>query len=102
MATDECLFTHQDGIQTWVIGLINTESNNIRLEIVTSRDSDTLKNIIHKHVEPGNYIVTDAWPGYNFLEQENNIYIHHGYNHSRAISVEVMIRLAGLKVFGMN
>ena len=83
VAIDECLFTHQDGIQNWVIGLINTETNIIRLEVVTSRDTETMKNIIHKHVEPGNYIVSDAWPAYNFLDQENNNYIHHVYNHNR-------------------
>lgn len=43
IAVDESLFTHLNGIQLWVIGLINIESNDIRLDIVKERDTNTLK-----------------------------------------------------------
>ena len=81
MAIDECLFAHQEDIQIWEINLINNETNIIRLEVATSRDPGQWK--IFKHVEPGNYIVSDACGVYNFLDQENNNCIHHAYNHSR-------------------
>ena len=70
MAIDECLFAHQEDIQIWEINLINNETNIIRLEVATSRDPGQWK--IFKHVEPGNYIVSDACGVYNFLDQENN------------------------------
>jgi hypothetical protein len=71
IAVDESLFTHNGGTSQWVIGLINTQSNVIRLEIVNSRDAQTLKTILEKHVLKGNIIISDLWGGYNFL---NNPY----------------------------
>lgn len=53
---DENLFTHLNGIPQWVIGLINLSTNEIRLEVVETRDTDTLKTIIIKHVMTGNNI----------------------------------------------
>lgn len=83
IAIDESLFTHCDGVQQWVIGMINSETNLIRLEVVESRDTDTLKKIITKHINVGNYVITDSWPGYTFLNNANSGYIHYTYNHSR-------------------
>ena len=81
VAIDESLFTHQDGIQTWGIGLINTETNDNRLDVVTSRDTETMKTIIHRHAKEGNFIVNDSWPDYNFIDAPNSHYIYHTYNH---------------------
>ena len=53
------------------------------MEIVENRDTDTLKQIIEKHVLPGNYITTDAWKGYTFLDYPYSWYIHDVYNHAR-------------------
>ena len=64
---DKSLFTHNEGIQKWVIGLLNTETNGIRLEVVTNRNEATLKTIIEKHFGIGNTIYSDSWAGYNFL-----------------------------------
>ena len=83
--TDESLFTHTNGEQTWVVGLINSETNQIRLEIVKNRDTETLKSIITKYVGVGNYIVTDAWNGYSFLSSPNSGYFHHIYNHGAGL-----------------
>ena len=68
ISVDESLFSHLNNKQQLVIGLINCETNDIRMEIVENRDTDTLKQIIEKHVLPGNYITTDAWKGYTFLD----------------------------------
>lgn len=51
----------------WVVGLINSENNNIRLEKIKNRDSETLKTIIEKFVGNGNFAITNAWIGWNFL-----------------------------------
>ena len=53
------------------------------MEIVENRDTDTLKQIIEKHVLPGNYITTDAWKGYTFLDYPYSGHIHDVYNHAR-------------------
>ena len=82
IATDESLFTHLDGVQQWVVGMINAETNKLRLEVVTEKDESTLKKIITTHINIGNYIITDLWRGYNFLDDPRNGYIHHTYNHS--------------------
>ena len=67
ICADESLFTHKEGEQTWVLGLINLENNDIRLEIISNRNEATLKSIIEKHMGIGNTVYTDSWLGYNFL-----------------------------------
>jgi transposase-like protein len=79
---DESLFTHEKGNAQWVVGLINLTNNQIRLEIVERRDTNTLQTIIEKHVMTGNNIYTDSWNGYNFLSFNNSGYNHIQYNHS--------------------
>ena len=51
VCVDESLFTHQQGEEIWVVGLINTSNNEVRLEVVSNRNKDTLKSIITKHME---------------------------------------------------
>ena len=31
---------------------------------------------------PGNYIITDSWKGYSFLDEPEEGYIHYSFNHS--------------------
>ena len=85
VCVDESLFTHQEGQQTWVVGIINTTNNNIRLEIVPDRTEVTLKTIIERHVGKGNAVFTDTWAGYNFLGRPNSGYIHNFVNHSNGV-----------------
>ena len=82
IACDESLFTHCGGNATWVVGLLNLVINEIRLEIVESRDSPTLKTIIEKHIMGGNIIYTDCWSGYNFLSNINSNYTHISFNYA--------------------
>ena len=83
ISVDESFFSHLNNKQQQVIGLINCETKDIRLEIVENRVTDTLKQIIEKHVLPGNYITTDAWKGYTFPDYPYSGYIHDFYNHAR-------------------
>ena len=71
IAFDESLFTHNANIQQWVVGLINIDTKEIRLELVSNRNQNTLKYIIEKHVGRGNIINTDSWAGYNFISNVN-------------------------------
>ena len=81
-AIDESLFTHLDGIQIWILGMINNESNAIRLDIINQRDCDILKKLINTHIMPGNYLITDSWSGYSFLDDSEEGYINFSFNHS--------------------
>ena len=45
-----------DGIQTWVFGIINTDTH---LEVVTNRNEETLKAIVEKHIGIGNTVYSD-------------------------------------------
>lgn len=58
IAVDESLFTHIDGVQHWLIGLLNTKVNDLRIEVLTDRSQKTLKTIIENHIGTRNYIVS--------------------------------------------
>ena len=81
LAVDESLFSHLNDKQIWLVDLINLRTNDIRLELVENRSSETLKLIIEKHVKNGNTLVIDSWAGYNFLDDINSGYYHMKYNH---------------------
>jgi hypothetical protein len=83
VCVDESLFTHNKGKQQWVFGLINTATNEIRLELIPNSDENTLKTIIERHVGYGNIICSDSWAGYNFLSRANSGYVHEVSNHHR-------------------
>ena len=79
---DETLIIHTNGEQKWLVGGIETKSRKMRLDILPSRDSIHLKNFVNNHIKPGTTIVTDGWPGYNFLDNdENSVWPHEVYNH---------------------
>ena len=83
IAFEESLFTHNQGQQQWVVGLVNTSTNAFRIELEDSRDASNLKAIINKHILNGNVIVTHQWNGYNFLNLNDSEYTHIVHNHSR-------------------
>ena len=85
IAFDESLFCHFNGNQQiWLIGLINTQTQDFKIEAVYGRKSDILEKIIKFHVSKGNNIITDGWPGYNWMNDSSCGYhriIHiHGQN----------------------
>ena len=82
IGVDESLFTHANGNHIWIVGLLNHETNKLRLELVESRNAEILKYIIEKHIGTGNIIITDdGWNDYSFLDRLDSRYIHHTYNY---------------------
>ena len=75
------MFIHIDGKQLWVIGIIDTKSLNIRIEVSFYRDTTTMKKIISKHIEQGNIIISDLWKAYNFLDDAKSGYRNITQNH---------------------
>jgi len=75
IAVDESLFFHDhDGTQEWVIGLIDIQTKNIRLELAHKCNENILKKIIQHHVGYNNSIISDGWVSYNWLKK-------YGYHH---------------------
>jgi hypothetical protein len=65
----------------WVlVGVERTAERKVFMRIIEKRDSDTLMDIILRHVRPGSIIVTDYWRGYLRLSEHN--FSHLRVNHS--------------------
>ena len=85
----------------WILGMVERESGELRLEICTNnkRDRATLIPLIKRHVAPGTLIITDCWAAYNFLEQEG--FMQETVNHSQHLwTQELWPTLSRLRVYG--
>ena len=71
---DECLFSHKNGTQIWILWVINTQTKEFRLEATLDRSEVTLKKFITKYIEEGNSIITYGCSGYNFLNNNPSYY----------------------------
>jgi hypothetical protein len=74
---------HVEGV--WVIG--GVERTNERLmfsEVVDRRDTQTLIDVISRHMAEGSIVYTDMWRGYAQLEDLLNIQ-HRTVNHSQHV-----------------
>jgi len=86
---DESLFCHFNGNrQIWLIGLINTNTHEFRIEAVYERNSEIMEKIIKHHVGEGNFIITDGWGAYSSMDNPNSgyhriihIHGHHDFGH---------------------
>ena len=59
-SADECMFGHEFDEPVWILGIINNTNKDFRLEIANSRDTNTIKAFISRHVKKGNKIYTDG------------------------------------------
>ena len=57
ISCDKSLFTHILDKQLWVVGLINSNTKELRMELTYSHDQNTLKKIIAKRIPVGNNII---------------------------------------------
>jgi hypothetical protein len=65
---DESLFLHENaGRQIWVVGAIDTENKNIRLDKINERTQNNLKTFDTNHIAPGTHLTHDGWPSYTFF-----------------------------------
>jgi len=71
--------------EQWVFGGICREDNQIFLELIPNRNSDTLSTCISKNIQYGSTIISDSWKGYSFLDDKNlpQPYLHQSVNHSK-------------------
>ena len=80
ISIDESDFVDVQGEKYWVIGAKNNVTKNIRLDIFKTRSEEDCKLFIYNHVKPKNTIITDGWPSYGFLDN-NDDYIHETHLH---------------------
>ena len=81
-AVDECNFTHTDGEQVWVIGAIETTTKELRIDIIHGRNATNIEKFIKKYIPPNNYVITDGWSGYQWMNRNNSQYHHIIYSHT--------------------
>ena len=55
---DECNIICINNKSIWLLGIINNNTKNFRIEPVINRDADTIKTFLTKYVGSGNRIVT--------------------------------------------
>lgn len=55
-----------------IIGAISFQTKEFRLEGLEDRTISNMEIFIKKYIEPGNNIITDFWPAYNFLNYKND------------------------------
>jgi len=70
--------------EQWVFGGICRESNEIFLELIPNRTSETLSSYLWRNIEYGSMIMSDSWKGYSFLDENSfpQPYLHASVNHS--------------------
>lgn len=75
------MFGHEAGTQFWVLGIINTQTKEFRIEPVQVRDTPMIKSFISRHTKRGNNITTEGWSTYEYLDSPNSGYQHFIHNH---------------------
>jgi len=73
-SVDETLINHIDGKQIWLLGICDNKAKEFRIEASYNRDMETLREFINAYVKKGNYIITDGWPAYSFLDHPDSGY----------------------------
>ena len=64
----------------WVLGGVERGSDEVFMQITSSRDAATLLPVIIANVKPGTEIQTDEWRFYARLNRRG--YVHHTVNHT--------------------
>lgn len=64
----------------WIVGMIDVETREVCFVETFFRNSETLNDIIHNHINEGSILITDCWAGYNNLQ--NLGFQHFTVNHS--------------------
>ena len=72
---------HDDkGVQIWLVGALDTDTKEVRFDIIKERNAANLKILVFNHIEAGSHIVQDGWPDYNFLDGNDSVYTHETHN----------------------
>lgn len=64
-----------------VVGVERTEARKVFIVPVDKRNTETLQDVVRRHVSPGSKIHTDLWRGYSWIDRDED-YLHGTVNHS--------------------
>lgn len=64
-------------------GANKNEGKDFILEGRYLRDQTTLEKFINKYIEKGNYVITEGWSGYSFIDRRESGYHHIQHLHGR-------------------
>ena len=67
-SVDECNKLTIKGTHIWLLGNIDNKNKDFQIEPTLSWDTATLNAFINRYVPSVNYIVTDGWSEYYFLQ----------------------------------
>jgi transposase-like protein len=86
--------------KTAVMGLLarhdGKKHSTVRAEVLPNVRRQTLHSIIHKNVEPGSAVYTDAWQAYRNLGPE---FVHDFVDHAEAYVKDKVVHTNGLENF---
>ena len=60
-----------------VVGVKHRDSGEVRAEVITNTDGETLKGFVREHVEPGATIYTDEAAAYKGMSEFDHEAVHH-------------------------
>lgn len=81
VAVNESLFLQDDtGKQIWIVGALDSQTKDLRLDVINQRNSTDLKIFVN-HIVSITLIVHNGWNGYAFLNDDDSVYSEEEYNH---------------------
>ena len=69
------------GNQIWFVGAYESDTFNIRLDVINEQNAINLKKFTLNHIEPGTSITHDGWSWYSFLNDDDSVWDHEIHNH---------------------
>jgi len=75
-SSDECLFTHHNQKQIWILGIVNNSTKEFRLEASYNRDADSMEKFLTNNAKGGNTIISNRWGSYSFMDRPGPVYIN--------------------------
>ena len=81
------------GIKVWIFGLVERQTNRLKVFPVDRRDAATVLPSIQQNVTPGSTVITDGWAAYVGLGLLG--YTHYVVEHKHAFSCQCRDQITG-------
>ena len=76
---EESKFTTLNNEIIWVLDMRNTETKDFLLVVTKIKDTEKIKAFITRYIPSGNFIVTDGWGSYSWLNHFGYIRLEHNH-----------------------
>ena len=74
---------------------MDTETKEIRLDVIKERNSQNLKTFVYKHIEAGSHLIHYGLRGYTFLDSNDSVYSHGAGNFGQGTQVPHILNRLG-------